>query len=430
MDPIDANSDSQKRRPIRTIKWKGKTTEVFSDRIVLHLKEPTDSPWESFHRTASLELAENVKNYLPDAELIEPLNESQRAIYGVAGDHDIGELAEELKKRHPEIRAAEPELVMRFMSDPRDERFGEQWGLKRTKIDKAWQLTKGSRDNVLIGIVDSGIPLTSDGQLYHPDLLDSQRFDLGTNFVEQTEPPRDKEGHGTSIIGVVAASCDNLKPGSPSEGEGICGINWESRIHVCRVKDRVSSDTIVEKAVKEIIRSAEHRRQKAVINLSLGFNSDSETLRRMCQDTTSSGMMICAAVGNNQAVSPGHHADSFHGVISVGAMKELDGILSGYDGSMPTVIAPGQRILSTSLQNANGEWYTPRWETSIATPFVTGMVSLLWSKYPLLTNEQIKQCIIATTRHSQQNNNQPNRRLRRGYGLIDVEKAIEFAGTL
>ena len=58
------------------------------------------------------------------------------------------------------------------------------------------------------------------------------------------------------------------------------------------------------------------------------------------------------------------------------------------------VMAPGENITSTS---PNGG-YIQMTGTSVAAPFVTGTIALLWSEFPNATASEIKYSITATTR--------------------------------
>jgi subtilisin family serine protease len=145
------------------------------------------------------------------------------------------ELARELA-RAPGVRSAEPDRWMRAQALPDDPGFPEQWSLHNTgqmvgglpgtpgadiSAPAAWDVTTGS-SNVVVAVVDTGV---SD---QHEDLR-ANIDPRGIDWVDWDREPRDENGHGTHVAGIIAARGDN--------GTGIAGVSWGARILPLRVLD-------------------------------------------------------------------------------------------------------------------------------------------------------------------------------------------------
>lgn len=120
------------------------------------------------------------------------------------------------------IEFAEPNMIDRAMFLPNDYYFGQgnQWGLYNygqdppagtpgadIKAIEAWNISTGS-SQVLIAILDSGIPMLM-YFLYHPDLSDAARYVLGVDIAGDGEGVKDNYGHGTHVLGIIAAMTNN-----------------------------------------------------------------------------------------------------------------------------------------------------------------------------------------------------------------------------
>lgn len=118
----------------------------------------------------------------------------------------------------------------------------------------------------------------------------------------------DDAGHGTHVVGTIAAATDN--------GVGIAGIVWQAEILPLKVCDS-SGSCGLDYIVNAIKYAADHGAR--VINMSLGSDSCSETLEDAIDYAYfEKGVVIVAAAGNNDG-SVGYPA-KYEPVLAVGAI--------------------------------------------------------------------------------------------------------------
>jgi subtilisin family serine protease len=143
----------------------------------------------------------------------------------------------------PLIECSEPNILLCPNAAPSDTKFTVQWALNNTgqtggtidaDIDalEGWEIEKGD-PSLMVGVLDSGIPLDPDGNLCHADLDDPSRFIPGFNCSfgqcdsADERSVRDFEGHGTWVTGILGAETNNV--------EGIAGVMWYGKILVMKI---------------------------------------------------------------------------------------------------------------------------------------------------------------------------------------------------
>lgn len=254
--------------------------------------------------------------------------------------------------------------------EPDDEWFSTQWDRAVTRIDWAWNVTKGSKD-VLVAILDTGVDTT------HPDLRTN--LVAGYNFVDTSATVQDGHGHGTAVSGVVAAEIDNLI--------GVAGIAQASIMPLKVVADNgyyQNADLI-----QGILYASDHRAR--AINMSLGGSQDT-LLARAIDYAWQHGVFICAAAGNSGADSSLYPA-AYPNVVSVGYTTEADERGSGsHYGRNVDIFAPGVQVASTSLGGGYGAFTG----SSIASPEIAGLAALVLSLEPYCTNRDVRDAILAS----------------------------------
>jgi hypothetical protein len=285
-----------------------------------------------------------------------------------------------------------------FTSNPQN--IDRQWGLAKAKFTEAWGKTTGS-PSVVVAIIDTGID-----QL-HEDLRNIS-YVAGYDFVNNTAigigSDSDDNGHGTLVVGVLAATSNN--------GLGITGTNWNVTVMPIKALDSSGNGTS-ESVGKAIMWAADHGAD--VINLSLGgigFGQD-VALASAITHAFERNVVIVAAAGNDTAPNGGDldvepvfpicDDNGQNMVIGVTAVDNNDQkpAFANYGKNCVDVAAPGRRILSTigrdPITRAKGpDSYAYASGTSLATPFVSGQAALLRAAFPDASNRQIRDRIIAS----------------------------------
>ncbi len=367
--------------------WQGEDVAYRVGRVIAKVKVERRKP----DPARVNRIAEELARAIPDARVLRASAGTGTIVLTVPDATDVMAAAEQLSRLGDVIYAG-PDRVTSVTLTPSDTRYTEQWGFPKIQADLAWDHQTGAA-GILVADVDTGISFAN-GALTHPDLEDTGRITLGTDFVSGDAVPEDAHGHGTHTAGTAAAESNNAT--------GVAGMNWASPVYICRIFDANGngSEADFESAVEEIVDYAVAHNLKAVINLSAGWFSDNQTLHDACDYVNSHGMVLCVATGNEAGAlrSPAIHSADFPGVVAVGATDSSDAVASFSNvGPAVSVVAPGVGILSTfPTYDVNGDTahdYVSWDGTSMATPHVTGLCSLVWSQVPQLTNEQVRDVV-------------------------------------
>ena len=253
-----------------------------------------------------------------------------------------------------------------------DPMMGDQWALGKINAEGAWKVTTGDSKTVL-AIVDTGVDYN------HPDL--KGRVVTGYDFANDDTDAMDDQGHGTHCAGIAAASAGN--------GVGIAGMAPGVTIMPVKVLSASGSGSTSD-VVNGIIWAVDHG--ATVVSLSLGGAGNAEMKQQAIDYAVSKDVLCVVAMGNNgreYKVYPGANK----GAMAVGATDVADkrASFSNY-GDWISVGAPGHNILST----IPGGGYKAYSGTSMATPYVAGLASLVRSKHPDWTYQQVRAHIEKT----------------------------------
>jgi major intracellular serine protease len=239
------------------------------------------------------------------------------------------------------------------------------YGIKKIEAPSVWEkgeLGKG----IIIAIVDTGIDLE------HPDLKDKV---VGyRNFTNEgnTDNVTDEAGHGTHVAGTI---------GAIENGNGVVGVAPECQFLVCKVLGRDGSGSIegIIKAL-DFIKDwqSDNGERVRVVNMSLGGPDDVPQLHDAIKRVVDSGIIICAASGNegdNDELTMEYSYPALYSeVITVAASDEKNKLAYFSNNNLQVdCIAPGVNVISTYPKSK----YAKLSGTSMATPHVTGAVALL-----------------------------------------------------
>lgn len=286
----------------------------------------------------------------------------------------------------------------------------DQWGSRLVGSTSGEE--SAGRDDVLVGVLDSGIDPA------HPDLTDAVDRESSAGCLTGA-PVRARRAwipttsaHGTHVAGTIAAADDDA---------GITGLAPGVRVASVKVIDdrgRVSPEA----AVCGLMWAAKHR--MAVTNSSYyvdpwssactvrdGFGVVREAIRRAARFATDSGTLNVAAASNdgaNLAPSPAGSADagggcealpaSLRGSVVTVSSVDHERIKAGYSSyglGVIEVAAPGgdgERCLVSTVPGG----YADLCGTSMAASHVSGVVALLKAAAPDAGPAELRQTLTAT----------------------------------
>ena len=255
-------------------------------------------------------------------------------------------------------------LAYYYADDFSDPRADEQWGLAAIDAFDVWS-GNSLLSSVTIAIVDSGVRMS------HEDL--SASIVPGWDFVGHDPDPTDEHGHGTHVAGISAAISNN--------GVGIASPAGGAKIMPVRVLDASGQGTVI--GVSDGIRYAADNGAD-IINLSIGGDTDTFTLRSAVEYAINKGCLVVAAAGNDNSTQIGYPA-RYAGVLIAASISispnpdylYAESYFSNYNDSYAsrTIHAPGEKILSTYYTHDSAYQYLSG--TSMATPYISGMAAAI-----------------------------------------------------
>jgi subtilisin family serine protease len=283
---------------------------------------------------------------------------------------------------------------------------------------------------VKVAVLDTGIDDC------HPDLKDNVKG--GTNVVDSTKPPRDDNGHGTHVAGIVAARPNDF---------GVVGVAPGAALYAVKVLDAAGSG-----ALSNVITGLDWAVTNGmkVANLSLGAPDFWCVLLGLCgagtectavNNAVTRGVTVVVAAGNDatdavfstpancrDSLTVTALADSDGGSgglgpdLAVGGQPELDdtfaqtfsnfsvfgwdvngdGLFTVEDHPVVDLMAPGVAILSTlptfpvtlNTQYGLPLNYAILSGTSMATPHVAGTAARYIAAHPGASADAVRQALV------------------------------------
>ena len=277
---------------------------------------------------------------------------------------------------------------------------------------------------ICAAILDTGIAL-------HPDLKD--RVAGFRDFTGSSIKCRDDSGHGTHVAGILAGN-------GISSGGTYAGMAPRTDLLIGKVLDREGNGNVdnVISGIQWVMESAVSCGIR-IVNISVGTQPDlaqsqKDRLQKAVEELWDMGLIVVVSAGNygprsGTVVVPGNSRK----VITVGVPDSPSSFSRSrrerinYSGRGPTnecvikpdIFAPGTGILSCNSRfSFPGEPpYIMKSGTSMATPVVSGALACLLSKYPDMTNVEVKlklreSCTKVPGTES-------------GWGLLNVEKLMK-----
>lgn len=262
----------------------------------------------------------------------------------------------------------------------------------------------------------SGIYMTNHGSGYTTATVTVNETGTGGTGLTVSKirlGAEDNDGHGTAVSGVIAAEKTQLTPESPANF-GIQGIAFKSKILPIKVLDGGSGSS---GRIEEGIRYAADNGAK-VINMSLGSSTSAGINTSSYNYALNLNSTIVVSAGNSglaclpvsgslegqcnfPAALPwlsGNESmlTQAGGWIVVGSV-DSNNIISSFSNKAGVtksnyLMAPGEAIQST-YKDGMGVMTSG---TSIAAPYVSGAMALMYEKYPFLNGKQLSEIFFST----------------------------------
>lgn len=230
----------------------------------------------------------------------------------------------------------------------------------------------------------------------------------------------DEEGHGSHTAGIIAAIGNN--------GKGVAGLCWKNvRLisYKCFSESAASGsggDWAIYGGLADLMtwKADNAPNQTIPVNMSLGGLYASNFEEDMINKALDKGIMIIASAGND-GYNAAQYPAAYSGVLAVGA-AEANGrkVSFSQSGDFLSVVAPGYNIYSTFKGGPKA--YADMSGTSMAAPFVTGLVAYLLTFDPTLSPDQIKTVIEKTATDMGPAGWDEDT----GYGLVNVKAAVSM----
>ncbi len=320
---------------------------------------------------------------------------------------DIDTAVQDLSKSE-QILFAQPNYIYHVHYIPNDPGFGSQWAVDAVDLKHAWNISTGNT-SIKIAVIDTGVAT-------HSDLQNIVIYPRNT-FLNNTTV-EDDYGHGTHVTGIIAANMNN--------GIGISGTAPSIKVIPIKANksdtDEFLSTTICDGIVWAIQNNAH------IISMSLGGEGSDTAITNRVTMALTKGIVVVAAAGNEQKNldTTEYIPSTIPGVWAISAAThnvqngniQFDPSYSNY-GNRIDFMAPGSKILSTYYDPSNSYAYLTG--TSMATPYVSGVVALMKSIEPNATPANLYSALSSTATKPPGvllRNNQA------GYGLINAYKAL------
>lgn len=294
---------------------------------------------------------------------------------------------------------------LRGGSDDKDHRTLAEsipYGITMTQAN---QVSYGGT-KVTVCIVDTGVSIS------HPDLNSGKitgsdrRSKIDNSLLEWD---RDRRGHGTHIAGTISAKMNN--------NIGVRGMG-DIPLFIVRGLNNVGQGR--ESDIREAIGQCQSAGAK-IISLSLAGGSVTDAMKTVIDNVYANGGLIFAAAGNGGGRNIAYPA-AHPKVIAVGAVTEAGARWTGSNYGYNELMAPGNSVLSTTVNSQGQNVYAYYSGTSMATPHAAAAAALLWSNFPKCTNVQIRYALAYTAKDLGSSGCDTTF----GYGIVQTKAAYNF----
>lgn len=310
------------------------------------------------------------------------------------GKQEVLDTIRELEKRD-DVLVAEPNYTAHLSAVPSDSYLDEQWAIEKIDLPSAWEITTGSK-SVNVGVVDTGI------KARHSDLTFNVDTYLSKSFVDDS-PLTDEYGHGTHVAGIIGAVGNN--------NQGVSGACWNINLVSLKIHTVDENNDLIEGGAAGLAQALYYAEENGIeiINDSNCFDENPACLKEAVNNY--SGIIINAAGNQNKNIDeppigykrlyPVTYEND--NIVVVAASNQNDRLWlvadgapigSNYGVKNVDLAAPGVDIYSTYNGETSDKYYINMTGTSMATPYVAGVVALIKSKYPDISVTGIRKALL------------------------------------
>lgn len=251
------------------------------------------------------------------------------------------------------------------------------WGLSQFRIPQAWKSSRGA--GVRIAVLDTGVDGT------HRDLR-GQVLAM-RDFSGSPHGAEDVQAHGTHCAGIIAAREDDqgMVGVCPDVAEGGGGL----LVGKVLGDDGSGLGSWVAAGIEWAVAEGAQ-----IVSMSLGSPYPDQRIHEAIVRATKAGAYVITAAGNDggsEAAGDRVNYPARYGETIAVAAVGRDHVITEFSsrGEAVDIAAPGEEILST----VPGNRYVRLSGTSMATPFVAGVVALALSLQDLGSVQQLRQLL-------------------------------------
>lgn len=300
------------------------------------------------------------------------------------------------------------------------------WHFDKHGIRQAWTQTQGA--GVTVAVIDTG--LSPDQAKMNSQFASGesggrtvQRYGFhqsGMWWWKAYDGPDDGCGHGTAMAGVIAAP--------KSTGGSSVGVAYRANLVSARGTEDVVINSGSEKdGVAEALIFLGNRSDVKVISMSIGDVFSNGKVSDAIRYAHNRGKLIFAAAGTSTSFT------NWFGVIFPASMNEtvaVTGIKESQYYERCNTCHSGDKVDFTIMMEragTNNHALTTAMSgnqpatvggSSVATATAAGIATLVWSKYPNWTRQQVLDRLTQTAHLY------PNRNGQFGWGMIDANAAV------
>jgi subtilisin family serine protease len=286
------------------------------------------------------------------------------------------------------------------------------WNVKQLSVPNTWTITQG--EDIVVLVIDTGF---SD----HKDLREATLRDKSKSFVAEEPIIDDYAGHSTHCQGIIGARNNMM---------GMVGVAPKCILVTCKVLDKYGQGDM--NGVCDALEYAKILKPD-VISMSLGTSLSVPRMQKLIKELYAMNIPVVAAAGNDGEHNSVNYPGKYEEVICVTAFDKNNKPADfNSTGEEVFISAPGVDIYSTWTNNT----YACISGTSMACPFIAGVIALLIAKHrkqeketgqnDCKTVDQIKEHLKKYSNDSGVIGKDPVW----GYGMVDPMKLINESETI